>query len=321
MLLAPELQRRLYLAVPLVALLLCAWVPASAQSLYKYRDDNGSWVYTDRAPAGGEPVEVRSLKLAPSRAAVTVTHQLVGNEVRVVAHNGLYAPVEIGILITTLSGVDYSLPEKAMKWLVPPRSDRTLLTLPVLAGAGMPQLDYEFDYMPGDPDAVHYAAKGYRAPFVAAANYPITQAFPDNVTHVSADSEHAIDIAMPIGTDVLAARGGIVFEVIGNNFKGGTDINEHLHAANIVRILHDDGTFAVYAHLNWNSIRVRAGERVRAGQYIADSGNTGFSSGPHLHFAVQRNTGMRIEALPVVFEGPNSRSILPATGNVLTSYP
>ena len=83
----------------------------------------------------------------------------------------------------------------------------------------------------------------------------------------------------------------------------------------------NDGTFAVYAHLNWNSIRVRAGERVRAGQYIADSGNTGFSSGPHLHFAVQRNTGMRIEALPVVFEGPNSRSILPATGNVLTSYP
>ncbi len=62
MLLAPELQRRLYLAVPLVALLLCAWVPASAQSLYKYRDDNGNWVYTDRAPAGGEPVEVRSLK-------------------------------------------------------------------------------------------------------------------------------------------------------------------------------------------------------------------------------------------------------------------
>jgi len=88
-----------------------------------------------------------------------------------------------------------------------------------------------------------------------------------------------------------------------------------------VRILHDDGTIAVYAHLNRNSIRVRPGERVRAGQYIADSGNTGLSSGPHLHFAVQRNAGMRIEALPVEFEGPNSRSIVPATGNVLTAYP
>lgn len=88
-----------------------------------------------------------------------------------------------------------------------------------------------------------------------------------------------------------------------------------------MRILHDDGTIAVYAHLNRNSIRVRPGERVRAGQYIADSGNTGLSSGPHLHFAVQRNAGMRIEALPVEFEGPNSRSIVPATGNVLTAYP
>jgi murein DD-endopeptidase MepM/ murein hydrolase activator NlpD len=155
---------------------------------------------------------------------------------------------------------------------------------------------------------------------VAAANYPITQAYPDNATHQTVDSRYAIDIAMPVGTDVLAARGGVVFDVVGTNFRGGTNREEHLHAANIVRILHDDGTFAVYAHLNWNSIRVTPGQRVQTGQYIADSGNTGFSSGPHLHFAVQRNAGMRIEAVPVAFEGPSSRSIVPATGNVLTSY-
>ncbi len=149
----------------------------------------------------------------------------------------------------------------------------------------------------------------------------VTQAYPDNVTHQSADSEHAIDIAMPIGTDVLAARGGVVFEVISTNFRGGVDRKENLHSANIVRILHDDGTMAVYAHLNWDSIRVRPGERVRAGQYIADSGNTGFSSGPHLHFVVQRNAGMRVEALPVMFNGPSARSIVPATGNVLAAYP
>ena len=90
--------------------------------------------------------------------------------------------------------------------------------------------------------------------------------------------------------------------------------------ANVVRILHDDGTYAIYAHLNWNSIRVRPGDRVSRGQYIADSGNTGFSSGPHLHFAVQRNVGMRIESVPVSFAGMQRSSVTPATGMSLTAY-
>ena len=115
-------------------------------------------------------------------------------------------------------------------------------------------------------------------------------------------------------------REGIVFEVASTNFRGGTDRDRDAAAANIVRILHDDGTHAVYAHLNWNSIRVQPGDEVERGQYIADSGNTGFSSGPHLHFAVLRNVGMRIESVPVVFEGANSSRILPVAGKTLTAY-
>jgi len=92
-------------------------------------------------------------------------------------------------------------------------------------------------------------------------------------------------------------------------------------AANIIRIVHDDGTLSLYAHLNWNSIRVKPGDRVKAGQYIADSGNTGFTSGPHLHFSVQRNAGLEIESLPVVFKGASFDSVVPATGATLTAYP
>jgi len=87
-----------------------------------------------------------------------------------------------------------------------------------------------------------------------------------------------------------------------------------------VRILHEDGTYGEYAHLNRNSIRVKPGDIVRRGEYIADSGNTGFSSGPHLHFAVIRNIGMRVESVPVVFEGANGSEVAPATGTELTAY-
>src|SRR5210317_2409820 len=126
---------------------------------------------------------------------------------------------------------------------------------------------------------------------------------------------------MPVGTDVMAARDGVVFEVASTNFKGGPDDNEYADLANLVRILHDDGTFAVYAHLNWNTIRVQPGDRVTTGQYIADSGNTGISSGPHLHFAVQRNLGMRVESLPVAFRGADGSRVTPSSGSVISAYP
>ena len=139
-------------------------------------------------------------------------------------------------------------------------------------------------------------------------------------THTTRDSHYAVDIAMPIGTDIMAARGGVVFDVAASNFSGGLDPVKDGPKANVIRILHDDGTYAIYAHLNTNSIRVRPGDRVQRGQYIADSGNTGFSSGPHLHFAVARNVGMRIESVPVTFTGQNSQSVVPAAGNYLTAY-
>jgi murein DD-endopeptidase MepM/ murein hydrolase activator NlpD len=76
----------------------------------------------------------------------------------------------------------------------------------------------------------------------------------------------------------------------------------------------------VYAHLNWNTIRVKPGDTVSRGQYIADSGNTGFSSGPHLHFVVLRNTGMQTISVPVQFLGNNSSAVTPSSGSYLTAY-
>jgi murein DD-endopeptidase MepM/ murein hydrolase activator NlpD len=77
---------------------------------------------------------------------------------------------------------------------------------------------------------------------------------------------------------------------------------------------------ALYVHLNWNTIRVVPGQRVRRGEYLADSGNTGFSSGPHLHFVVQRNRGGALESVPVEFAGPRGAAFAVVTGETYTAY-
>jgi murein DD-endopeptidase MepM/ murein hydrolase activator NlpD len=227
--------------------------------------------------------------------------------------------MEVGVTIDGLDGVGYPDPDNDRVWVVSPRSERLLFDLPA-TGDAPPSVQYHYVYLPGDPDAVPDTDVTYRAPFSVGQSFPVTQTYPDSATHLTRDSMYAVDIAMPVGTDVVAARDGLVFDISSTNFKGGPDADQYAELANLVRILHDDGTFAVYAHLNWNSIRVRPGDRVRAGQYIADSGNTGFTSGPHLHFAIQRNLGMRVESIPIAFRGPGDSAVSARRGTPLVAY-
>ena len=289
--------------------------------MYKYRGDDGEWIYTDRKPAEKKKAEVRELKSTFVKPEFSVSHEVLGTTIELVAHNDFYAPVEVRMEFVEITGVEYPGPDQILRWVIDPRSDQLLLNLEVLQEVDAPYLEYRFEYMPGDPTTVHSADSGYQAPFSAGREFPVTQAFPEAITHRTLDSVYAVDFAMPVGTDILAARDGVVFDVASDNYRGGLDLSRDGQAANIIRILHDDGTFSLYAHLNWNSIRVKPGDRVRAGQYIADSGNTGFTSGPHLHFAVQKNSGLKVQSLPVIFKGANFGNVVPATGDVLTAYP
>jgi murein DD-endopeptidase MepM/ murein hydrolase activator NlpD len=293
---------------------------AIGQALYKYQDENGDWIYTDRPPADEQTVEVRDLPTGTKPPTASVTTRLVDREFQFIARNDYYAPVEIVLALDELTNVEYPAPDQVMRWIVDPRSELELMALAATGDSPEPAAKFRFMALHGDPRSRHNPQRAYRAPFTVASDYNITQAFPLALTHNTLDSRHAVDIAMPIGTDIHAARGGVVFEVASTNFRGGVDQDRDAATANIVRILHDDGTHAVYAHLNWNSIRVRPGDEVERGQYIADSGNTGFSSGPHLHFVVLQNVGMRIESVPITFEGPNSAEIQPAAGKSLTAY-
>jgi len=95
-------------------------------------------------------------------------------------------------------------------------------------------------------------------------------------------SRFAYDFEMPIGTTIVATRDGRVI-FTRDNF---TDDQHELNEANLLVILHDDGSYARYGHLTFEGALVDEDERVVAGQAIALSGNSGLSRGPHLHFDV-----------------------------------
>ncbi len=306
----------------IVALALISWTgqTAEAQSLYKYRGENGEWIYSDRPPDDEKTAEVRGLDKGSPNAQFKVSHSFVETGVELLARNDYHAPVEVFIVLTSIHGLEFPNSDRELRWVLPPRSSQRLLHLDFLHNGAAPSLEYQVQYLKGDPDAQHRPTEPYRVPIAISNNYRVTQAFPNIATHTAADSYFAVDLGLPIGTDIFAARGGIVFEVSSNNFQGGLDLVNDAPRANIIRILHDDGTHAVYAHLNWNSIRVRPGDRVQRGEYIADSGNTGFSSGPHLHFVVLKNAGLRLESVPIEFMGANSEAVVPVTGKSLTAY-
>lgn len=118
-----------------------------------------------------------------------------------------------------------------------------------------------------------------------------------------ASTDHgAIDIGVPTGTNVYACDGGTVtFAAYAGN------------AGNMVTIDHGNGYTSTYMHNS--QFKVSAGDTVTKGQVIALSGNTGNSTGPHLHFQVQHN-GTKVD--PLIFKysnGMGDGSVMPNSGS------
>ncbi len=140
----------------------------------------------------------------------------------------------------------------------------------------------------------------YRRPLPPHVRAPIGQGS-GGPTHRQPQSYHAMDFEVPDGTTVVAAREGLVIDVV-MGFVGGGLRPEFDGKANLIRIEHADGTMALYVHLAPRSAMVRIGDRVSAGQPLAKSGHTGYATGPHLHFAVQINQDFALVSIPFELE-------------------
>lgn len=118
----------------------------------------------------------------------------------------------------------------------------------------------------------------------------------------------AWDFWMPIGTEILASRGGTVLK-IEQDFDG---IGLH---SNFILIEHADKTRALYAHIKKEGALVRVGEKIQQGQLIAYSGMVGQTINPHLHFVVLNED--ETASLPITFS--EIETGVPLAGHFYTS--
>jgi len=140
----------------------------------------------------------------------------------------------------------------------------------------------------------------YRLPFRIGESHMVSQGFHGKTTH-KGHSEYAIDFKMDVGTKIYAARDGIVVRIKEDSNKRGFS-KAFAKYGNFVLILHSDGTFGTYYHLRKNGVLVNVGQRVSRGTLLGYSGNTGYTSGPHLHFAVLKVLRtLKTQSLPIRF--------------------
>jgi len=131
----------------------------------------------------------------------------------------------------------------------------------------------------------------------------------------------ACDFTMPEGTEIHAAREGVV-EWLQESLTDSSPppapwpLNDLRFWGNAVRLRHAGGFTSWYFHLKRNGVLAQVGDEVSTGQVIALSGNTGQSSAPHLHFQVQADSLDWGQTVPVTF-GSNCEQ--PASNTYVTS--
>ena len=295
-------------AIALAGLLLAAGA-ARADKVYKWVDRNGVVHYGDRPPDAATASKAARVEVIPVRAEpgamVRLRVERDGGHYLAWADNALYGPIEVMLRFGRSDNVA-GLPALPARATVPALGRVLVSRLHMVDPGRGGQFELALEGIPGNPSARPQDVE-YLVP-LQQADVRIDQGYGGSFSHADAQNRYALDFAAKEGTPVVAARGGVVMQVDSDFDKASLNREKAGGRANFVRIVHDDGTMALYAHLRLDGVMVREGQRVRAGQLIGHSGNTGYTTGPHLHFAVQLNRGMKLESIPFRLRGlPSSR--------------
>lgn len=298
----------------LLILLLPLGTTVFAKKLYKYQDKQGRWYFSDKAPATEQPVEVRQLKpVRKQRVWLEKTGSASSPGYLII--NQYPGPIEVAVDWRDHRNLS-ATPQLPHRFVVESGRSDNLFTVMADDQAAESRFTLEYRYVVGRPLPDYFSRVHYLPPLAPGGRFQVSQGFGGEFSHHDPQNQYAVDIMMPVGTPVHAARAGIVLEVEDDFYASGMQ-QAFAGKANSIWILHEDGSMAVYAHLALEQAQVYPGLQVKAGDLIAYSGNTGFSSGPHLHFAVQVNRGMRLESVPFQFMDANRLVFEPRQGDWL----
>lgn len=282
-----------------------------AKKLYKYQDQQGIWHFSDRPPVHETQVEVRQLVPA-TRQFVKLEQTGDKTQPEFLLTNLYAAPIEILVDWASHENV-LSTPVLPLRRVIDAGKKLNLFQVSSVTPGLTSSFTLQYQYMIGRPLTDYVSVHPYVPPIANGSRFQITQGFNGQFSHIDAQNRYAVDIMMPEDTPVYAARAGVVVEVNDDFYRSGTE-QAYANKANSIRILHDDDSMAVYAHLALEKAQVSVGDSVKAGQLIAYSGNTGYTTGPHLHFAVQINRGMELVSVPFQFVDGANRLQQPEVG-------
>ena len=175
------------------------------------------------------------------------------------------------------------------------------------------KLSNHYSWVVGSKYSIHNNFYKYRLPYKIGTSQIVTQGFNGKFSH-KGNSQYAVDFGMKKGTKIYASRGGIVVDIKNDSNMHGSN-KTYAKYANYITIKQDDGTYAKYVHLQKNGAKVTLGQKIKRGEFIGLSGNTGYTNGPHLHFVVfkAKDTTNRT-SIPIKFISKNGIITKPIKG-------
>lgn len=228
---------------------------------------------------------------------VKVFHENIHQGYQVFASNQALYPVTVVLDIKAQNMIFSGGTNR--QFLVPPGATRLDLGSFTVDKPGKYGLNYAYKWTLGDASISQADPQiVYDLPFASGQPFRLFQGYFGSYSH---QKEYALDFTMPEGTPILAAREGTCVEVVVNHNQGCPNRSCESYN-NFITIMHSDGSFARYVHLKYQGSAIKPGDQVKRGTVIGYSGNTGYSSGPHLHFICFLGSLDGIRSFPTVFK-------------------
>ncbi|WP_296620157.1 M23 family metallopeptidase [Marivirga sp.] len=233
------------------------------------------------------------------------------------ANNNEQVPYTVKINFQNLENLKAESDERSFIRTIPAKvTNQKILELKKIKENKGTSFDFNFLYNIGDPSLIVDENYPYLLPYKHGKKARVGQGNNGSGTHRGIN---AIDFNLEIGDSVFAARDGLVIEVKDGSNEGGDDPKFEPYG-NFIKVYHDDGTLGSYVHLVQNGSLVKKGTQIKEGQLIGISGNTGWSSGPHLHFMVAQNIDFQNITMPVKFINYEGKLFIPRESKSYYAY-